>query len=647
MPKWRRFPPVSTQPPPPLPLPPPPPFPGNTRPLPTMQTLPTRTGDGLHDHPIGLGSKEECEAMRRAGNAKMKEGDYKAADAFYGMSLGTAMDVDQYAMGHNNRAAARLAMKQYAAAEADASRAASLAPENPKAHFRYAEALFGLGKHQAALESYRKADEICPNDRKILDGIAAAEKAILHNSDGAKRVMRAHEQSMQILRSEIMKRQEDKINPPEDNVDPPPASPPPLVDDASDEIIDLDTEDPRIKNTVAETINADEKKDNTDDSSTSGSGSSCSSEERTLRQEMKALKRKLKAKKKRKANSPKSTTPAMYVPTSADRSDSPEVIEVEDRSKIVLAYSYPQRCGPKKPEVAKKNTKLDYAKFDTICEDLSDDETPDATSNRLILEGASDTDKALVKDLFDHFDSGNHSWSFEDARKATKAFEGGKDLTKAQYLEKATAYGYDAEEDGWPLEVVQCMYLSSERTHGILIKHTQILNEIKRCEGGVTVQTYSPGESVEGYIDLLWRPGTIHCMSQQHSDPSQCLYDVIWPNGTGTRNVPGQNLRSRCVAYTGPSGLRGEGKKIAATHTLDPNSGIMKPKDLSTSSRIEVLDGEIGDNLLDELPPKTDLPEDPVERLSMTVEASGLGDETTGFLSKEKVRNMLGQRTRG
>eukprot|EP01061_Rhynchopus_euleeides_P039880 TRINITY_DN68416_c0_g1_i1.p1 TRINITY_DN68416_c0_g1~~TRINITY_DN68416_c0_g1_i1.p1 ORF type:complete len:334 (+),score=132.18 TRINITY_DN68416_c0_g1_i1:102-1103(+) len=303
------------------------------------------------------------------------------------------------------------------------------------------------------------------------------------------------------------------------------------------------------------------------------------------------------------------------------------------------------------PQAAEEPKAIDYTRFDAVCQDLSDDESPEQKTNRMTLEAATPEDKRGALNLFTYFDTdGNGFWSYSEAHEATKTLER-SDLTTADYNEKCETFGCDPD-CGWPLEAVQCMYLQSESTLAGLVKHTQVLNELVRGEEGVRIETYAPRDAVECYIDMLWKPAVIHTVAHHSTDPSKCLYDVVLTDGrTGTRDVPASCLRQRHEGYTGPTGLRSEGKKMAATHYLDPSYGVMHPKDLSAGAQQVALTqrpasslDHIGDKVIDEVPERSNLPEDPVKRLPITIARTGLEDETTGFLSKEKVRKLLGQR---
>ncbi|KAJ9441081.1 hypothetical protein DIPPA_20116 [Diplonema papillatum] len=339
----------------------------------------------------------------------------------------------------------------------------------------------------------------------------------------------------------------------------------------------------------------------------------------------------------------------------------------------VAAYAAPPQPGAaagggKGPKTGGGGASVtDYSRFQKLSDELSDDDearVPQRRTARLTLDAADATEKAMAEKVFRHFDTdGDGFWSFSEAHEASKALEPAE-LTREAFLERCEEWGADPGA-GWGLDDVCCIYVASDAAKHSLVSHCKLVNELERKAEGVILRHYSPGDPVLVYLDMLWKEGVVAGVSAtgtveiEELDPGEKKYDVILHDSTGLVGVPSDRLRARDVGYFGPTGLRGEGKKIAASAVLDPATGRLEDKDrregaakggAAPSSRYQPAHfadfAGVGSELLDSLPPKSDLPEEPTKRLAITVERTGMQDEHTGFLSQEKVRKLLGQRQR-
>ena len=98
--------------------------------------------------------------LRAQGNAAFSRGDFDSAAALYSAaaaSAATAGDARGEALALSNRAQARLSLRQWAAAAADASDALQLDAGSAKTWMRRAAALNPLARHAAALADLRVA----------------------------------------------------------------------------------------------------------------------------------------------------------------------------------------------------------------------------------------------------------------------------------------------------------------------------------------------------------------------------------------------------------------------------------------------------------------------------------------------------------
>eukprot|EP01064_Diplonema_japonicum_P032956 TRINITY_DN6355_c0_g1_i1.p1 TRINITY_DN6355_c0_g1~~TRINITY_DN6355_c0_g1_i1.p1 ORF type:complete len:513 (+),score=120.60 TRINITY_DN6355_c0_g1_i1:50-1540(+) len=490
------------------------------------------------DHPVSLGSAEQSERHREAGNAALKADNPKAAEMHYGMALSTAASVEQYGLGHLNRAVARLRMSNYEGARNDSERASALMPENPKAWFRLGEARRHLQDYHKAMQAYETAESFAPGDKLIQKALDTC-------------VTKLEAQQTNDIKSEI-------------------------------------------RNSILSKLEDD---------------------------------------------APEQQQQQQQQPDSKQTDGSPEVIYITPGMQVSTSYlpgGVMKRKKKKKP-VKKKSHETDYARFEKLEKDLSDDEKETEKSTRMLLEATPNEVQDKAKIVFRHFDEDNDGyWDYNEASKATKTLEN-RNLTVEDYLARCEEYQTD-KSTGWPSHSVQCMYAMNPDTRKGLEAHHAHVSDIIHRKKGAVIHKYEVGDLVEGKLEAgsPWQPGQIHSLS----DTEQDAYNVVWSTGSGTTGVPASCLRPREVGYTGPTGLRGEGKKMSSGIHVDPATGL--PCDPSGSSAPSF--AAVGSKLLDAVPEKSGLPEEPVRRLLATTSILGMEDPTTGLPSKRKLKNVLGQR---
>mmetsp|Transcript_19063 Transcript_19063/g.36419 ORF Transcript_19063/g.36419 Transcript_19063/m.36419 type:complete len:640 (+) Transcript_19063:53-1972(+) len=109
---------------------------------------------------------DEIGQLKQAGNEALAAGDYELAAQLYTEALAPdgegnrAMDSEVAAALYNNRALARLKMRQWMPASTDASAAASLSPAWPKPCFRLAQAQCELGSYKLAVATARRGEKL-------------------------------------------------------------------------------------------------------------------------------------------------------------------------------------------------------------------------------------------------------------------------------------------------------------------------------------------------------------------------------------------------------------------------------------------------------------------------------------------------------
>ena len=582
-------------------------------------------------HPVVSGGEIESSRFRDRGNISLKKGDYGAAEQLYGMALGSAGNVAQYVMGFSNRAEARLRMGRYEAAAADASRAVQLDPQNVKAFYRLGQAHRHLNDNMEALKAFGKALALRPTEPEILEAMRTCSEPV-KNPPQQPEIEQKHEEITEsddevidisdssLITSNAPNNSEKKTvtiqEPVSDN------------DDDDDEVLDIPfdsviTQQPTATSTAPLTsISISEKFQSSD------------------LQLVNSLKSKL----------------------SLCEEDEPDVIPITSENENLITEEYQQPSqqvieanreraikvmkGVKNDNNKTKSLNEMYRHFQSINDDQSDDEDDGKTMLREAAEQVNPELVSQAKTIFDAFDKDkNGFWSYEEAILAAQTLEN-RELTPEAFNIRCEEYGSDRTM-GWASSDLINMYTSSPENVIGLRKHLEIVNQQERREKGVDIHTYSPEEHVEAFINNLWKKGTVYGQGSKND-----TYDIIWHDGEGTRDVPASCLRKLFVGWAGDEKGVPAKKKIAAGQHLDPNTGLLAPvtrtDESSSSSRERPSAEEMdkwGSNLVSELPAKSDLPEEPVQRLGMTVAMTGMGDEG-GMLSKEKVRGFLNLRKR-
>ena len=123
-----------------------------------------------------------ADALRADGNASFRRGDlHSAVETFTEALAHVPNDVAALA----NRAAARLRLGEWAAAERDASACLSFDHKHTKALHRRAKARTGLGDHEGALSDLRSLSALLPNHAETAAMLARARKAAERRSAGS------------------------------------------------------------------------------------------------------------------------------------------------------------------------------------------------------------------------------------------------------------------------------------------------------------------------------------------------------------------------------------------------------------------------------------------------------------------------------
>eukprot|EP01062_Namystynia_karyoxenos_P040548 TRINITY_DN2955_c1_g1_i2.p1 TRINITY_DN2955_c1_g1~~TRINITY_DN2955_c1_g1_i2.p1 ORF type:complete len:641 (+),score=267.01 TRINITY_DN2955_c1_g1_i2:71-1993(+) len=627
-----------------------------------LQVLNDYKGDnGPADHPVALGDRAGSERHRGTGNALLKKGDAGAAERCYDMALATAADIDQYAVAHCNRAAARLVMHKFVGAKADADRAAKLQPDNPKAFYRRAEAERNLEEWDAALSSYEEALILSPGDKLVEQGMRRLQedRAAAEARRRAEEERRRLEEDQQRAAAAAKQAAEEAVR----HADPL----------AEPDVLDLDDGDvleqeelegqgaPQLTAGEAEALMRDPEH----------------ARQARLRGEVARLRQQLEESQARlrraqlgedeEEEEEEEEDEEEVIDLHSDESvcaeprpASPEVMDLDDDEPVAPTIAKRKDAapapGPSGGGAAKQKYSSDYSRFKELEGELSDEEDADAKAMRLTLEAADRemAEKAIEIFAFYDLDRDGH-WNWTEACAATLALEG-KELDSRAYNERCAEWGADPR-DGWSQKNVECMYLSNGRaTEYIgLRKHYAIVTAERQRREGVVLGKWQPGDLVEGKVSQKWRVGEIHNCNDDGT------YDIVWCDtdpqqaGQGTTGVPPSHIRDRFVAYQGPSGLRGDGKRFDPSDVVNPRTGqirgkgraVAAKKDPRLKYRVDTFDrfNEIGCDLEDEAEVnKPKLPEDPVERLGISAAAAGMEDEDTGMVDRSKCRKLLGLR---
>lgn len=131
----------------------------------------------------------ECDKNKARGNEAFGAGEYAQAILLYSLALDKADELPDKDdplpaaktqlfprdVTLSNRAACFLKLGQHEKAEADATKAAEINPENVKALFRQGLALHAMKKYMAALPILAKAHKLQPKNKQIKEALQFAE----------------------------------------------------------------------------------------------------------------------------------------------------------------------------------------------------------------------------------------------------------------------------------------------------------------------------------------------------------------------------------------------------------------------------------------------------------------------------------------
>ena len=112
-------------------------------------------------------------ALKKAADEKFSAGDYEGAIAEYSQAI--SIDNQNHVL-YSNRSASYLKLNEKSKALQDASRCVSLAPDWEKGYSRLGSAQFALGRHDAALATYKLGLVLNPANAALAEGARAAQE---------------------------------------------------------------------------------------------------------------------------------------------------------------------------------------------------------------------------------------------------------------------------------------------------------------------------------------------------------------------------------------------------------------------------------------------------------------------------------------
>ncbi len=130
---------------------------------------------------------KECEKNKARGNEAFGAGEYAQAILLYSLALDKADELPDAEditsknslfardVTMSNRAACFLKMGNHEMAESDAKKAASINPDNVKAHFRHGLALHAMKRYEEAIPVLAKAHKMEPKNKQIKEALQFAE----------------------------------------------------------------------------------------------------------------------------------------------------------------------------------------------------------------------------------------------------------------------------------------------------------------------------------------------------------------------------------------------------------------------------------------------------------------------------------------
>lgn len=116
--------------------------------------------------------------LKEKGNNCVREHKYE--EAMYHYTLGIKMDPQNYSL-YSNRSLVFLRMQQYHLSMEDALMTIQIKPDWTKGYYRRAEVEFHTFRFSEAIQSYRKALELQPDDPSIIDAMNRASRSLLQD----------------------------------------------------------------------------------------------------------------------------------------------------------------------------------------------------------------------------------------------------------------------------------------------------------------------------------------------------------------------------------------------------------------------------------------------------------------------------------
>lgn len=123
--------------------------------------------------PVSDEDKQRADALKNEGNDAVRRGDCRAAVGRYSEAIAVWPDNAVY---YVNRAAAYTKLNQLDEAIRDCERGIDIDPNYSKAYSRLGTCYFTQKSYTEAIDAYKKALELEPNNQMYIDNLRAAEK---------------------------------------------------------------------------------------------------------------------------------------------------------------------------------------------------------------------------------------------------------------------------------------------------------------------------------------------------------------------------------------------------------------------------------------------------------------------------------------
>lgn len=120
----------------------------------------------------------EVQDLKEKGNTCVRENKYE--EAMYHYTVALKIDPQNYSL-YSNRSLAFLRMQQYHLSMEDAIMTIQLKPDWTKGYYRKAEVEFYTFRFSEAIQSYRKALELQPDDPSIIDALNRASRSLIQD----------------------------------------------------------------------------------------------------------------------------------------------------------------------------------------------------------------------------------------------------------------------------------------------------------------------------------------------------------------------------------------------------------------------------------------------------------------------------------